>query len=81
MSIVRKITRIIVAALVGIQIAYAVLFIYLGNLSGAKTPFSLAIWMVLVLILEARVHSLEIEKENLRKFLENPSDSAGGEMD
>lgn len=81
MSIARKITRIIVAALIGVQIGYAALFIYLGNLSEVKTPVSLAIWMVLVLILESRVHNLEIEKENLRKFLENPRDSAGGEMD
>jgi hypothetical protein len=77
---IRFIFRLIVIALLGMQIALIIIFSKANQMKEASTAFALAAWMILALFFETKAHNLKEEKENLVKFLNTPpSDSEGGE--
>ena len=75
----RFILRIIVIAMLGIQLALIVIFLGAGQMIQASSAFTLFVWMFLALMFEGKAHNLKEEKENLIKFLNTPVDSEGGE--
>lgn len=76
---VRFITRAVVIALLGMQIALVIIFLAADQMREASQAFSLAVWMFLALMFEGKAHNLKEEKENLINFLNTPVDSEGGE--
>ena len=76
----RLIVRLIVIALLGMQIGLLVIFLKANQMKEASTAFALAAWMILALLFETKAHNLQEEKEKLMKFLNTPPvDSEGGE--
>ena len=75
----RLIVRLIVIALLGMQIGLVIIFFGANQMKEAYTALALATWITLALLFETIAHNLKEEKENLEKFLSGPSDSEGGE--
>lgn len=80
----RRIFRLLVGFLIGLQVALVIILLAGGKNSEASEAFTLGIWMTFTLIFESKAHRLQTEKENLESFLNNPStteqvESEGGE--
>ena len=75
----RLIVRLIVIALLGMQIGLVIIFFGANQMKEAYTALALATWITLALLFEIIAHNLKEEKENLEKFLNTPVESEGGE--
>ena len=76
----RLIVRVFTIAMLGMQIALAVIFLSAGLMTQASSAFTLCIWMFLALLFESKAHNLLEERERLTKFLNAPPvESEGGE--
>jgi hypothetical protein len=81
----RLIVRVFTIAMLGMQIALAVIFLSAGLMTQASSAFTLCIWMFLALLFESKAYNLKDEKESLVKFLNMkflnapPVESEGGE--
>ena len=65
----RTIVRVLVAALMGMQIGLAIVFLLAGQYSKMATPFAMTAYMGLTLYFEAKSHRLQEQKKNLEDFL------------
>ena len=78
---IRFITRAVVIALLGMQIALVIIFLAADQMREASQAFSLGVWMFLALMFESKAYNLSEQKQNLENFLNNPSASKDEEVD
>lgn len=84
----RTIVRVLVAALMGMQIGLMIVFLLAGQYSKMATPFAMTAYMGLTLYFEAKSHRLQEQNKNLQEFLdfgmieeEEEENGRRGEMD
>lgn len=67
----RTIVRVLVAALMGMQIGLMIVFLLAGQYPKMATPFAMAAYMGLTLYFEAKSHRLQEQNKNLQELLDS----------